>query len=365
MREAPVAAPRSPRVRRLGWRGAVGLALGLLVTACATPEAAQAPASVSASASHTGTVPFDLSYTISSRFAQNRAEHPDYRLPEVALSDGRRLLFERRYREVDGRELHLDLFLPAASAKPAQTIVLVHGGAWRSGDKSNFYAIADHLSRAGYAVALPAFRLAPQAAYPAGLTDINAAIGWLRDNAAMLGIDAARIAIGGESSGGQMAALLAYSCGTPLFSADGNAAPAISALIDIDGVLDFTTPLALANENRAGVDSPAAKWLGGSWEQIPDRWREASAATHLSPAAPPTLVISGEAARFTAGWDAVQPALDRWGIANAEIHFAGQPHTFWLFEPYAGQVADAIDGFLQRQDVAAARPCVRATGDTQ
>ena len=348
-------------MRRIGWRGAVGLALGLLVAACATPEAAQAPASASAS----GTVPFDLSYTISSRFAQNRAEHPDYRLPEVALSDGRRLLFERLYRQVDTRELHLDLFLPAASATPAQTIVLVHGGAWRSGDKSNFYAIADHLSRAGYAVALPAFRLAPQAAYPAGLTDINAAITWLRDNAATFGLDPNRVAIGGESSGGQMAALVAYSCGTPLFAADDQPAPAVYALIDIDGVLDFTTPLALANENRAGVDSPAAKWLGGSWEQIPDRWREASGATHLSPAAPPTLVISGEAPRFTAGWEAVQPALDRWGIANAQVHFAGQPHTFWLFEPYAGQVADAIDGFLKRQDVVAARPCVRATGDTQ
>ncbi|WP_423140714.1 alpha/beta hydrolase fold domain-containing protein [Parablastomonas sp. CN1-191] len=341
----------SPARHRMGKAWTTLALAALTVSGCAAKHGAAGAAPAP------GLIPTDRSYTIASRWEQNRPAHPDYRLPEVALSNGRRLLFERAYATAGPRELHYDVFLPAPAPHAAQAILLVHGGAWRSGQKSNFYAIADHLSQAGYAVILPEFRLAPEAPYPAGLFDINAALARVRGDARQYGIDPARIAIGGESSGGQMAALLAYTCGQALYAPDGVRAPAVSALVDIDGVIDFTTPLALENENRAGDASSAARWLGGSWEHVPARWREASAATHVSRASPPTLVLRGDAPRFTAGWEVVRGKLSQLGIASETVDFPGQPHTFWLFEPYAAQVSAAIDAFLRRPDVAAARPC--------
>ena len=291
-------------------------------------------------------VPVDDSYTVSSRFLVNRARHPDFRLPVLTMVEGQQIMFDRLYKTVGERELHSDIFLPPVGTRVGQAIVLVHGGGWHSGNKSNFYTMASLLAQRGYVVVLPEFRLAPEAGYPAGLLDVNDAIRWTISQADELGIDPQRIAIGGESSGGQMASLVAYTGGTPLFSAGPDDAPRVNALIDIDGAIDFTTPLALANENRNDA-TPAARWLGGSWEHAPERWREASAATYVGPRSPPTLVISGEQDRFTAGIEKVLPVLEAHGIANRHAHFADQPHAFWLFEPYASQIVDEIDTFLQ------------------
>ncbi len=295
-----------------------------------------------------GTIPIDDSYTVSSRYLSNREQHPELTLPRVTMVDGQTILFDRLYRTIGSRELHLDAFLPPPGKARRQAIVLLHGGAWRSGNKSNFYAIASLLAQRGYAVFLPEFRLAPEARYPAGMVDINAAINWVSSHADEFGFDPGRIAVGGESTGGQMAGLIAYTGGSTMFTADGRPAAHLNALIDIDGVLDMTAPLALQNENRGGAKSPAALWLGGSFEQVPEKWREASAASHLSADSPPTLVISGGQARFTAGIEDVLPKLTSLGIGNRNVNFPGLPHTFWLFEPYASQVVEAIDDFLRQ-----------------
>jgi acetyl esterase len=291
--------------------------------------------------------PLDDSYTVSSRYIQNSKAHPEFSLPELRMVEGQKVLFDRLYRKVGNRELHIDVFLPPPALNRKVGIVLIHGGAWRSGNKSNFYAIAGLLAQRGYAVFLPEFRLAPEARYPAGMTDINAAVSWVADHAAEFAIDPGALAIGGESSGGQMASLAAFAGGTTRFTTDGQPSRRVGALIDIDGVLDFTTPLALQFENAAGPGSSAAMWLGGSWEEKPDVWREASAATYVGPQSPPTLVISGEHPRCTAGVDRIMLELAKHGITGRREHYAGMPHAFWLFEPYASRVSAVIDDFLQ------------------
>lgn len=298
-----------------------------------------------------GVIPVDDSYTISQRFDANRTAHPEFALPVIEAGEGRQILFDRRYKLLGLRELHMDLFLPATGKAPAQALLLIHGGAWRSGNKSNFYGLAQHLATAGYAVAIPEFRLSGEAPYPAAMQDVNDAFNFVRRHAAEYNIDPERIAIGGESSGGQMAALLAFAGPKGLFATSLDDGTRANALIDIDGVLDFTTPLALKNENAAGDHSVAAQWLEGSWEKRPDRWREASGASHVGVQSPPTLIISGEDDRFTTGREDVIDRLHGYGIVARHVHFSGQPHTFWLFEPYTRQIAKAIDAFLKDPQV--------------
>lgn len=292
-------------------------------------------------------IPIDDSYTVSQRYLAYKKDFPELELPRVQFEAGQQVLFDRLYKKIGDRELHADVFLPPPGRGNRQAILLVHGGAWRSGNKSNFYALANQLAQRGYVVLLPEFRLAPEAAYPAGLVDINDAIVWAKQNAADFGFDKTRLALGGESSGGQMAALIAYSVAFDKIKSAPGLDTRVSALIDIDGVLDFTTPLALQFENAAGANSAAGQWLGGAYETAGAIWREASAAEHVDGTSPPTLIISGEAPRFTAGRERVQQVLDRNHIANAYIKYDRMPHAFWLFEPYVSKIAGAIDAFLR------------------
>ena len=293
--------------------------------------------------------PVDDGYTVSQRYYAYTEQYPQLHLqwPTLQFQPGQRVLFDRLYKKAGERELHVDVFLPEPARATHRAIVLVHGGGWRSGNKSNFYAIANQLAQRGHAVFLPEFRLSPEAPYPAGLVDINDAILWTKAQAAAFDIDPAQVVLGGESTGGHMAALLAYTADLDLYKTHAGDDTHVSALIDIDGILDLASPLALKFENAAGAQSPAALWLGGSMEQAPARWREASAARHVGAHSPPTLVIACGEPRFTAGIDEVLPALRSHGIRSQYAAFDGTPHAFWLFDPYVGQVADMIDAFLR------------------
>lgn len=281
----------------------------------------------------------DESYSVSRRFAQYSAQYPGITWPAIRPMTGQQILLDRVYKSMGDRDLLIDIFRPARPRGVG--IVLIHGGAWRSGARSHFYPIANLLAARGYTVFIPQYRLSPEAPYPAGAQDIHDAMGWARDHAKDYGVRPDRIALGGASSGGQLASLVAY--GDDLFG--GRARP--YALIDMDGVLDFTTPDALKYENAAGPASSAAKWLGGSFEQMPDRWREASAASHVGPNSPPTLIISSGNPRFTEGKDKVLAELSRHKIPSRWNSFAKAPHDVWFFDPYLTATADQVAAFLQ------------------
>ena len=309
--------------------------------------AAMAIAALSATAFAGNLIPVDDGYTVSQRYLAYKKDFPELELPRLRFEAGQQILFDRLYKKVGDRELHADVFLPALGHANHQAILLVHGGGWRSGNKSNFYALANQLAQRGFVVLTPEFRLSPEARYPAGLIDINDAIVWAKANAAEFGFDGAKLAIGGESSGGQMAALIAYSAGRDTFKSAPGLDTRVSALIDIDGLFNFTTPLALQYENAAGANSAAGLWLGGAFETVGVKWHEASAAEYVDRMSPPTLIIAGEAPRFTAGREQVQDVLDRSHIRNAFIKYDRMPHAFWLFEPYNSKIAAEIDAFLR------------------
>jgi acetyl esterase/lipase len=303
------------------------------------------------SAAQAGAVhPVDDSYTIARRFDGYRQAYPGISWPAIAPRSGQTIAFDLAYKNIGDRDLHIDVFSPPPRIKRDQGLVLVHGGAWRSGSKAHFYALANLLAQRGYTIFLPEYRLAPEARYPAGMDDIGDALAWVQAHASLYGLHADHIAVGGASSGGQMAALLAYR-GAPAHAPDRRIP---NALIDLDGVLDATSALALQYENAAGPNSPFAQWLGGAFEQAPATWREASAASHVGPHSPPTLIISSGAPRFTAGREQVLSVLQREGIRSASYTYAKAPHDFWLFEPFLDQTVSQIDSFLRA--VATDRP---------
>lgn len=101
-------------------------------------------------------------------------------------------------------------YTPPRTQGPLPVLLFFHGGGWVGFDLDTHDPLCrDLCARSGYLVISVDYRLAPEHPFPAGVQDCLGALDWLVQNAAMLGADPARIAIGGDSAGGNLAAVVA------------------------------------------------------------------------------------------------------------------------------------------------------------
>jgi acetyl esterase/lipase len=118
-----------------------------------------------------------------------------------------------------GHRIPLRIYRPRKAARPLGALVNFHGGAFVAGDlDTSETTVARYADRAGIVVVDVDYRLAPEHRFPAGVQDCYAALEWTAANAAALDVDPARIAVGGNSAGGGLAAavaLLARDSGGP------------------------------------------------------------------------------------------------------------------------------------------------------
>jgi acetyl esterase/lipase len=108
----------------------------------------------------------------------------------------------------DANKHKLDLYLPAGKSN-FPVLFFVHGGSWRSGDRSQYPGFGNRFAKDGVGVVIPSYRLAPQNAPPAQIEDVAAAFAWTVKHIADYGGDAKRIFIAGHSAGGHLVAELA------------------------------------------------------------------------------------------------------------------------------------------------------------
>jgi acetyl esterase len=111
----------------------------------------------------------------------------------------------------DGFELPARLFAPA-SAHPLPVLLYLHGGGFTVGSVATHEPLCRHLAHLAHcAVVSVDYRLAPEWPFPTAVHDAWDSLAWLRDNAAALRLDGSRIAVGGDSAGGTLAAVTAIS----------------------------------------------------------------------------------------------------------------------------------------------------------
>lgn len=126
-----------------------------------------------------------------------------------------------------GGPLTLRFYTPRGVSGPAPTLVFLHGGGWIYGDLESHDALCRFLAEeAQVRVIAVDYRLAPEAPFPAGYEDSWAAFQWVTANAAQIGVDPARIAVGGDSAGANLAAVIAQAA-----VREGIPAPAFQLLI--------------------------------------------------------------------------------------------------------------------------------------
>jgi acetyl esterase/lipase len=135
----------------------------------------------------------------------------DLALPAATVSTNIDVQKDIAYTEGDAADAakhKLDLYLPK-DKKNFPVLVFIHGGSWRSGDKSLYPALGNRFAKLGIGVAIPSYRLMPKNPHPAQTEDTAAAFAWVYKNIAQYGGDTNRIYIAGHSAGGHLVALLA------------------------------------------------------------------------------------------------------------------------------------------------------------
>ncbi len=109
----------------------------------------------------------------------------------------------------------LDVYVPRRAHVPLPVVMYVHGGAFSMLSKDTHRVMAMAFARRGYLVFNINYRLGPKHAYPAPLEDACSALLWVNENCARFGGDPARIALAGESAGGNLVTALAVAHATP------------------------------------------------------------------------------------------------------------------------------------------------------
>ena len=157
-----------------------------------------------------------------------------------------------------GRTLPARLYVPEGAGENPPLVVFYHGGGWVIGTIETHDATCRALARAsGAAVLSVGYRLAPEAPFPAPLDDCHDALVWAQANAGTLGVDGTRLAVAGDSAGGNLAAAVAI-------RARDAGGPALRHQLLIYPVTDtdFTRPSYLENGGAGGfLTTEGMRWF--------------------------------------------------------------------------------------------------------
>jgi len=181
------------------------------------------------------------------------------------------------FHEIQGQKIKADLYRPDTQEN-LPIVIMIHGGAWVSGDKWNVSDHASQMADAGFVVMAINYRLAPKNPWPAQLIDCQAAVQWMSDHHEQWHGNIESVGLWGYSAGAQLALMIALETKTGM--------PRIQACVaggpPCD--LEFVPP----------KSQLLSSFLGGSREEYPDRYREASPIHLLSSDDPPLFIFHGD-----------------------------------------------------------------------
>ena len=190
----------------------------------------------------------------------------------------------------------MDIYLPEGDG-PFPVVVLIHGGAFKMGDKRMETQNAEALVAKGYAAASINYRLSGEAKYPAQIEDCKAAVRFLRANATKYHLNPEKIGSWGSSAGGNLSAMLGTSAGVAELEGAslGNASVSSKVIASVDwfGPINFCTmdseATVLGFTGRTnGESSPESLLIGKAVQSAPELVAKAN----------PTTYITGDDAAF-------------------------------------------------------------------
>jgi acetyl esterase len=234
----------------------------------------------------------------------------------------------------------------------APCLVFFHGGGWMIGDLDSHDVVCRKLAHEGELIVVSVdYRHSPEHKFPAAVDDAIAATRWIASSAATLGIDASRLTVGGDSAGGNLAAVVA------LAARDGDG-PEIAGQVLIYPATDF----ALTHPSHSDPDTSillthsVVKWFRGHYlNDLADGedWRASPARAKTLAGLPPAYVLTAGADPLCDEGNEYAARLKDAGAAVITRTFPGQFHGFFTMGkllPQADVAASQIATWLKALD---------------
>ena len=222
------------------------------------------------------------------------------------------------------------MYVPAGADPVGPLLVFFHGGGWIYGDLDSHDPACRFLAEeAGVRVLSIDYRLASPPRWQDAVGDVKCALGWIRTNAAEYGVDPGNISVAGDSAGGQLAMMAAYTVGDEQFppTCDTEEAP-VASVMSWYAPTDLTT---LADSDMpASAEGYLVDYLGGTLEAETERYEAASPINHVTEGLPPTMIVQGEADRLvsTGQGAALADALESAGVPVTQLDLPWTHHGF-------------------------------------
>ena len=232
------------------------------------------------------------------------------------------------------------LYTPAGQA-PFPALVYYHGGGWVLGGLDTHDGVCRQMaSSAGCLVVSVDYRLAPEHKFPAAAEDAYAALQWVATNADGLGVDPARIAIGGDSAGGNLAAVVAL-------MARDRGTPAVAFQLLVYPVTDSACDTASYRDNADGyfLTKDAMLWFWNHYTRDAADRRNPYAAPLKAQdlrGLPPALVMTAEFDPLRDEGEAYAARLREAGVPVQLTRYHGMIHGFFGMSALLDQAKEAI-----------------------
>ena len=240
------------------------------------------------------------------------------------------------YGDIDGTQLLVDIYPPAASDTPQPAVLLFYPGGYGAGERSWMAEQAMALAGAGYVAFTPDYRLLGEDGsnqWPTQLDDAQRAVRWVRANAERYGVDPNKVASYGHSAGAALA--LHLGARETRDNADPDLADyssRVACVVEMASLTDLTIPWIDEANPTLG-----ALFLGGTAEEVPDAYADYSVVTHIDADMAPTLILHGSG-------DSEVPVEHSRRLADV-LHenmvevvygeFSGIDHRDWTWAPSA------------------------------
>jgi acetyl esterase len=246
------------------------------------------------------------------------------------ISESERLI------DADGYQIKLNIVKPEGSAAELPAFIFIHGGGWVLGDyPTHKRMVRDLVVLSGCSGIFINYTPAPDAQYPRQPDEIFAATKWIAKHGHEIGVDGKRLALVGNSAGGNMATVTAL-------KSKENDGPEIKLQILLWPTVnsDFETGSYLRYGQERFLTRPLITWMYDNYIPNHEQRKEIFAAPLLATqdqlsGLPPTLIQVGEADIFYDECLAYGRKLDEAGVRVTTIVYAGAIHDFGLLNPLA------------------------------
>lgn len=201
----------------------------------------------------------------------------------------------------------LNLYLPTTGTGPFPVVINIHGGGFKFGDKGMLSeATGKALLNAGYAVASIDYRLSGEAIFPAAVQDAKAVVRFLRANAAEYNLNPDKIAVFGQSAGGNIASMVGVTGNISDYddASLGNegVSSAVQAVINHYGPTDFlqmddqakAQGCSASDQKHNDASSFESAYIGAEIQTVPDQVGKSNPITYISTDTPPFLIQKGD-----------------------------------------------------------------------